>query len=62
MPNKYHAFYSLGRTFEQLGQSDKAADMYRKVIRLYPLHETAPVKLNKILRQQGISSYLKEKA
>ena len=49
-PRHYEAIFGLGMIFEQLDQPEQAYDAYRLVLDLYPHHEGASERLNKIER------------
>ncbi|MDU8927503.1 hypothetical protein RXV86_08920 [Alisedimentitalea sp. MJ-SS2] len=47
-PRQFHAIYGLGTLFEQIDRPDQAYDAYRLVLDLYPHHEDAQERLNRL--------------
>lgn len=56
-PNNFNAIFGLGVLVEELGNSRKAADLYRRVLALNPHHESAEKALEQ-LKTEGIGRTL----
>ncbi|WP_299023939.1 tetratricopeptide repeat protein [uncultured Sulfitobacter sp.] len=56
-PDNYNAIFGLGVLFEELGDSRRAAELYRRVLALNPHHENAEKALEQ-LKSEGIGRTL----
>ena len=56
-PDNFNAIFGLGVLFEELGDSRRAAELYRRVLALNPHHENADTALEK-LKTEGIGRTL----
>ena len=56
-PDNFNAIFGLGVLFEELGDSRRAADLYRRVLALNPHHENAEKALEQ-LKSEGIGRTL----
>ncbi len=56
-PDNYNAIFGLGVLFEELGDSRRAAELFRRVLALNPHHENAEKALEQ-LRSEGIGRTL----
>jgi tetratricopeptide (TPR) repeat protein len=56
-PDNFNAIFGLGVLFGQLGDSNRAAQLYRRVLALHPHHESAEKALEQ-LKSEGIGRTL----
>ena len=56
-PDNFNAIFGLGVLFEELGDSRRAAELYRRVLTLNPHHENAEKALEQ-LKSEGIGRTL----